>query len=106
MGFTIFTKPSGGYIVGWEREKRVETEWLIVAGMGGLFVLLGIGSVLWGRSEEASYYRAVSRRRDVREFLEHTPGQPQPQSLKTGGWIAIAVGLVMAAIAGGFMLWG
>ncbi len=42
---------------------------------------------------------------DMREFLEHQPQRPEPGSLKTGGWIAIALGLVMIASGGIFLLW-
>ncbi len=80
-----------------------EREWFVLMGMGGFFVLLGIGGIIWGRAEEKSYYNAISRRFDVREFLEHWPPRPEPGALKVGGWIAITVGLLML-IAGG-VLW-
>jgi hypothetical protein len=76
-------------------------DWYILVGLGGFFILLGILSILWGRSEEKSYYEAIAQRRDVREFLEHLPFRPEPHALKVGGRIAIAVGtacLIMGAI--------
>ncbi len=81
-------------------------EWLIVIGLGGVFVLLGIASFFWGRGEERSYYDAAATRPDLREFVEHRPEIPEPGSLKIGGWIAIGVGLLMIGIGGGFWLWG
>lgn len=78
-------------------------DWLILMGMGGLFILLGVGAIIWGRSEEKGYYNAISRRYDVREFLEHLPLRPQPGALKIGGWIAIAVGVVMLVM--GIIYW-
>jgi len=69
-------------------------------GMGGLFILLGLGAIIWGRSEEKSYYDSLSTRPDVREFLEHRPQHPQPVALKIGGWIAMAIGLLMLAMGG------
>ena len=80
-------------------------DWFILMGMGGLFILLGIAAIIWGRSEEKSYYDSLSTRPDVREFLEHWPQRPQPVALKIGGWIAVAVGLVMLAIGGVVFLW-
>ena len=79
---------------------------LILMGIGGLFILLGLGSVIWGRSEERRYYDSLSKRTDVREYLEHEPQRPEPGALKIGGWIAIAIGLVMVAMGGAFWLWG
>ncbi len=75
-------------------------DWFILMGMGGLFILLGLGAIIWGRSEEKSYYDSLSTRPDVREFLEHRPQHPQPVALKIGGWIAMAIGLLMLAMGG------
>lgn len=78
----------------------------ILMGIGGLFLLLGLAGIIWGKIEEKSYYDSLSTRIDVREYLEHWPLRPEPGALKTGGWIAIAIGLVMLAFGGGFWLWG
>ena len=78
----------------------------ILMGIGGLFLLLGIAAILWGRSEEEDYYGPLSRRTDVREYLEHWPQRPEAGALKVGGWIAITIGLLMLAMGGGFWLWG
>jgi len=75
-------------------------------GVGGVLILLGLAAIMWGRGEEKSYYDAISARPDVREFVEHEPQRPEPEALKIGGWIAIAVGLVMVAMGGAFWLWG
>ena len=81
-------------------------ECFIIMGMGGLFVLLGLAAIGWGRREEKGYYNSVSTRRDVREYLEHWPKRPEHGALQTGGWIAITVGLLMIAMGGVFLLWG
>ena len=78
----------------------------ILMVMGGVFILLGLALFFWGRSEEKGYYDALSSRTDVREYLEHEPQYPELGALKVGGWVAIAVGLVMLALGGGFWLWG
>jgi len=75
-------------------------DWFILMGMGGLFILLGIATIIWGKREEKSYYDFLSSRTDLREFLEHEPLCPQPVALKIGGWIAIAIGLIMLAMGG------
>lgn len=80
-------------------------DWFILMGMGGLFILLGLAAIIWGKSEEKSYYDSMSTRPDAREFLEHQPRRPQPVSLKIGGWIAVAIGLLMLAIGGIILLW-
>ncbi len=80
-----------------------EHDWLIVMGMGGVFILLGLATFFWGKGEEKSYYDSISGRTDVREYLEHWPHRPEPEALKIGGWIAISIGLLMLAIGG--LLW-
>ena len=80
-------------------------DYFILMGMGGLFVILGIASVFWGKREAKGYYDIISTRSDVREFLEHEPERPEPGALRIGGWIAIAVGLLMLVMGGAFWLW-
>ena len=77
----------------------------ILMGMGGLFILLGLATIAKGRSEEKGYYDSLSTRSDVREYLEHWPQRPEPEALKIGGWIALAIGVLMAAMGGAFLLW-
>jgi hypothetical protein len=79
---------------------------IIMFIIGGVFVLLGVIGFFWGRKEEGTYFRNVSERIDVREFLDHLPGRPEPWSLRIGGKIAIAVGVVVILVALGFYLWG
>ena len=74
--------------------------WLIPVVVGGVFVILGLGSVLWGRREEKRYYESLSTRNDLREFLAHWPGRPESGALKVGGWIAVVVGVVIGVIGG------
>lgn len=83
-----------------------QTDLWILIGLGGLFVLLGVGAFFWGRGEDKSYYKAISTRTDIREYMEHTPERPEPGGLKVGGLIAIFVGLVMLIMGGAFWLSG
>jgi len=69
--------------------------WIVLIVMGGVFILLAIGSILWGRGEEKGYYNRLSSRTDVREYMEHEPHWPQFGALKIGGRIALAVGVFM-----------
>jgi len=80
--------------------------WLIPAVVGGVFILLGLGSVLWGRREEKKYYDSLTTRDDLREFVAHWPGRPEPGALKVGGWLAVAVGVVIGVIGGVLALVG
>ena len=75
-------------------------------GMGGLFILLSLLALFWGRHEEKNYYNSISDRTDVREFLEHDPERPEPGALEIGGWIALTIGLIMVITGGAFLLWG
>ena len=71
-------------------------DFFILVGVGGLFIVLGLAVVIWGRREEKDYYNALSTRPgDAREFLSRWPPRLEPGALKIGGWIAIAIGLVM-----------
>lgn len=79
-------------------------DWVILMALGGLFILLGIVAILWGRHEEQSYYHAITTRRDLREFLVHWPPRIEPGALKVGGWIAIVVGLVVLGLGSKFWL--
>ncbi len=80
-------------------------DWVILMGLGGLFILLGLGAIIWGRREEKSYYDAISTRSDVREYVEHWPERPEPGALKVGGWIAITIGVLMLIAGGVLLIW-
>ena len=80
--------------------------WSILMGAGGFFILLGLGAVIWDRSERKGYYDAISGRRDVREYLNHQPERPEFGALKAGGWIAISIGFLLLIAGGVFWLWG
>lgn len=72
----------------------------IVIGVGALFIVLGIAAVIWGVKEEKAYYNGLAMKfGDMREFVERSPHHPQPLALKIGGWISIAVGVVMICTA-------
>ncbi len=83
----------------------LERDYFILMGMGGLFIILGIASIFWGKGEEKNYYDALSAHPDAREFLEHEPERPEPGALKIGGRIAIAIGLLMMVMGGAFWFW-
>ncbi len=71
--------------------------------VGGLFIIIGVAAIIWGKREEKGYYNALAKRPgDTREFMEHWPPRPQPGALKIGGWIALAIGVAML-ITGGLL---
>ncbi len=76
-----------------------QREVIVLLVMGAIFIVLGIGSIMWGRVEEANYYNTILSRPDVREFLERLPVHPQPGSLKIGGRIAVSLGALMLIAA-------
>ncbi len=79
---------------------------IIIIIIGGIFLVLGAIGLFFGRKEEGAYYSTISDRIDVREFLEHLPGRPEPGALRTGGKICFAIGIVMLLICLGLYFWG
>ncbi len=86
--------------------KMPQRDWFILMGMGALLILLGIGAIFWGKSEEKSYYSTIAHRPDVREYLEHLPWRPEPTALKIGGRIAIVLGALMLLAGIALLIWG
>ena len=78
--------------------------WLVPVIIGVFIFFGGIGFVIWGRHEEENYYDSLITRFDLREFFSRWPPRPEPGALRTGGWIAIIVGMVVASI-GGVIYW-
>jgi amino acid transporter len=76
-----------------------QTDVIVLVILGCVFIILGIALMIWGKKEETNYYNTLSTRPDTREFMEHWPGRPQFGALKIGGWIAVAIGLLM-------LIWG
>ncbi len=74
--------------------------WVVPVIIGGVIIILGLAAWIWGKREEKKYYDALTTREDLREFFSHWPGRPEPGALKVGGWIAIAVGAVIAIVGG------
>lgn len=81
-------------------------ELVVTAIIGGVFVVLGFLAFLWGSREEGAWYNSVSKKIDVREFLDRNPARTEPNALRTGGKIFMAVGLVILLIALGFFIFG
>jgi len=78
--------------------------WLVPCIVGAFIFLVGVGFVLWGKNEERDYYDSLITRVDLREFFSRWPPRPEPGALKTGGWIAIVLGIITAGI-GGILYW-
>ena len=77
---------------------------VIMSIIGGIFIVLGVAGIIWGKKEEGSWYSSVSERIDVREFLDRAPGRPEPGALKIGGKICLAVGFIILLVSLGFYL--
>ncbi len=79
---------------------------IIMIIIGGIFIILGIVGLIMGRKEESAWYGSITQHVDVREFMDHLPGRPEPDALRIGGKICFAVGLVLLLICLGVYLWG
>ena len=81
-----------------------QSDYFILMGLGGFFIVLGLAAIIWGKREEKGYFDSIATRtEDLREFMEHWPHRPQPGAIKVGGWIAIAVGVIV--LVAGIVLW-
>jgi hypothetical protein len=81
----------------------MDQEWYIFLIVGGVFIVLGIIALIWGIREEKKLFELLASKPDLREFsLKHVES-PQPGALKIGGWIAIAVGVIV--LVAGIILW-
>ncbi len=81
-------------------------ELIITTIIGAFFLILGIIAFFWSRREEGAWYSSVSAKIDVREFLDRNPGRQEPNAIRTGGKICVAVGIVILFIALGFFIFG
>jgi hypothetical protein len=68
--------------------------------IGAVLFVFGIILIIWGVKESSNYYDSLINGFDLREFFSRWPPRPEPGALITGGWIAIAVGIVVAAFSG------
>ena len=72
---------------------------VIMFAVGSAFIVLGLLGLWWGAHEEKRIFEALASKPDLREFsLKHVES-PQPGALKTGGWIAIALGVIILVIS-------
>jgi len=93
----------------WHLEGRVnmpDANWPMPMVVGGIFIIIGLAGILWGRREKSNYDYQISSRPDLREFLDNWPQRPEPGALKVGGWIAVAVGLFLLLLGAGLLIWG
>lgn len=79
---------------------------LIIFGVGVLFVILAVLALFWSRVEENRYYGSMLGRVDLREYISHWPPRVEAGALKIGGWIALAIGVILLAIGAYFWLKG
>ena len=78
--------------------------WVIPVAIGVTILLLGIGLIIWGVKEGSNYYDSLINGFDLREFFSRWPPRPEAGALITGGWIAIAVGIIIGVV-GGLIFW-
>lgn len=76
--------------------------WIIMV-VGGVFLVLGVLALVWGRHEEKRLLESLAAKRDLREFTASNQENPQPGSLKTGGWLSVVLGALLVII--GLILW-
>ena len=76
-----------------------EGDWIILAIVGAVFLVLGILALLWGRHEEKKIFEYLAEQHDLREFTLKHVESPQPGALKLGGWLAVILGILLGIAA-------
>ena len=71
-------------------------KWFILEIAGIVFLVVGILALIWGMREEKHIFAQLAKKPDLREFTMRHVESPQPGALKIGGWIAIALGVLLA----------
>jgi hypothetical protein len=74
-------------------------DWVTLAIIGGVFIILGLVALFWGRYEEKKIFDHLAEQHDLREFTLKHVESPQPGALKMGGWLGIALGVVLGIAA-------
>jgi hypothetical protein len=82
------------------------TDFWIMMLIGGVFIILGAGILLWGRREEKEICQTMTNRIDVRRYMEHKSEISQSWGFKVGGIITIVIGSALLVMGGVFWLWG
>jgi hypothetical protein len=80
-----------------------QSDWYTLAIIGGVFIILGLTGIFWGIREEKKLFEALAAKPDLREFSLRHVESPQPGALKIGGWIAMAIGVIMLVVS--IVLW-
>lgn len=84
--------------------------WLMMLMVGGVFILLGLAGLLWGKREASEDYQMISDRADVdtdaRQLLEDWRSKSGSGALKMGGLLTIIIGLFLLVLSAVFLLRG
>jgi len=80
-----------------------EMDALVSIGVGCFFILLGIISLLWAAREEKGMKNVLSRRSDVKDFINGWPMRVGPGSSRTVGLISIVVGIAALLLGAIFL---
>jgi ABC-type nickel/cobalt efflux system permease component RcnA len=88
----------------WEAGRMDLTDYIPLMIIGAVFLVVGITFLVLWRKEEREYCQTISKRTDVRKYLEHKSDSIQAWGLKVGGIISVAIGLVLLVM--GAVFWG
>jgi len=78
------------------------TDYLIMMGVGGLFVIVGLILAMWGRAKEKSYDASLAGEHDLRGYVEGK-WRPYYEAVKIGGWIGFIIGILLLVL--GIIFW-
>ena len=80
------------------------SDYQVILGLGGFFVLLGIIFILWNKREKKRYYNHILlTQRDIKETITREHERFWLLAWQIGGRVSLIVGIVLLIIGG--VLW-
>lgn len=74
-------------------------DYLVVLIISGVFILISLVLLAWGKREKTKYSNSLAHQHDLREFFSGWPERPEAMSLKIGGLLFLCLGVASLALS-------